>query len=205
MTTQIQDYQSWPGVTPPKRRQQAKWQSTSGTFDGTTTTKSDYVEMPLPTHFVRQQQKYVKSEDKMDGISTQSTDYKNWGVLSVPTRRKATQAPPQTSEDRYVYTLFSNLIITYSDFKSTSIASYVGHTLNRQLVKAPQTLTTDVKTKFEGSSVAKDAYKQWALPPRYQRHKAEYTPSPAAFDATTNYKVTFVPKTAGTLIRSHSI
>ncbi len=100
LTTQRDNYQPWPGVTPPKRRQQAKWQSTSGSFDGTTTNKSDYVAMALPPHFVRQQQPYIKSEDKMDGISTQSNDYKAWGVLSVPTRRKQTEAAKQTSEDR---------------------------------------------------------------------------------------------------------
>ncbi|KAJ3306673.1 hypothetical protein HDV03_004303 [Kappamyces sp. JEL0829] len=182
LTTQKDNYQAWPGVTPPKRRQQAKWQSTSGSFDGTTTTKSDYVQMTLPPHFVRQQQPYVKSEHKMDGISTQSTDYKPWAVNSVPSRRKAAEAPPRANEDR--------------DFKSTSIASYIGHSHHRELVKAPQNLTTDMKVKFEGASTAQDAYQQWALPPRYQRHRAEYKPSQAGFEATTTYKNTYLPKSA---------
>ena len=89
--------------------------------------------------------------------------------------------------------------VTISDFKSTSIASYVAHKLYRELVKAPPNLTTDVKVKFEGASTAKDAYQQWALPPRYQRHRAEYAPSQAGFDATTTYKNTYIPKTAGIL------
>ena len=73
--------------------------------------------------------------------------------------------------------------------------------MNRTLYKAPQTVTTDINVKFEGTSVAQDTYKQWKLPPRYQRHRAEYTPSSAGFDATTNYNSTYQPKTAGRIIK----
>ncbi|KAJ3258718.1 hypothetical protein HK103_003312 [Boothiomyces macroporosus] len=182
LTTQRDNYQPWPGVTPPKRRQQPKWQSTSGTFDGTTTTKSDYVEMELPAKYVRKQQPYVKSEDKMDSVSTQGADYKPWQVTSIPTRRKTIAAPPRGPEDR--------------DFRSTTDASYVAHQPTRELVKAPQNLTTDHNSKFEGSSTAKDAYQAWQIPPRYQRHRAKYTPSTAEFNGDTTYSNTYVPKTA---------
>ena len=100
-TTQRENYQQWPAVPPPKRRHPVKWQPAAGAFDGTTTTKSDYVEMDLPAPYVRPQRQYIKSEHKMDGESTQVSDYKKWDVTSVPTRRKSTQAAPASSEDRY--------------------------------------------------------------------------------------------------------
>ncbi|KAJ3272145.1 hypothetical protein HDV01_005910 [Terramyces sp. JEL0728] len=182
LTTQRDNYQPWPGVSPPKRRQQPKWQSTSGAFDGSTTTKRDYVEMVLPAKYVRKQQPYVKSDEKMDGISTQEADYKPWQVSSIPTRRKTIPAPARGAEDR--------------DFKSTTDASYVAHEPCRELVKAPQNLTTDNSSKFEGSSTAKDAFKAWQIPPRYQRHRAMYAPSTAEFNGDTTYSNTYVPKTA---------
>jgi hypothetical protein len=183
LTTQRENYQPWPGVTPPKRRQQPKWQSTAGTFDGITTTKSDYVQFALPPHFVRQQQPYVKSPEKMDGISTQKEDYQKWSITAVPSRRKTAQAPPRASEDR--------------DFLSTTNSSYVGHKMTRELVRPPPNLTTDQSVKFDGTSTAKSAYLAWQLPSRYQRPRAEYQPTPAAFDGTTEYKNTYTSKSAG--------
>nr|KAJ3421946.1 Calcium-binding component of the spindle pole body (SPB) half-bridge [Polyrhizophydium stewartii] len=176
-TTQRQDYQAWPGVTPPKRKEREHWVSTSGQFDGATTTKTDYVEFPLPPHYMRKQQPYVKSDVRFDGVSTQSDDFKKWEVTNIPTRRKPAAPPSISAEDR--------------DFKSTTAASYVGHQVKRELTR-----TTDVNGKFEAVSTTKEAYKIWELPPRYQRHKAEYSPSSAGFDGLTTYKDTFQPKTA---------
>ena len=100
VTTQRANYQPHPNVQPPKRRQQAKWQSTSGAFSGESTTKSDYVEFELPTHYVRQAPPYVKTEAKLEGVSTQAEDYKRWEVTQIPTRRKTTAAPSSSQEDR---------------------------------------------------------------------------------------------------------
>jgi hypothetical protein len=94
------NYQAHANVTVPKRRQQEKWQSTSGTFNGSTTTKSDYVQFALPPHYVRHVAPYTKSEAKMEGLSTQAEDYKKWDVTQVPTRRKTTQAAASSQEDR---------------------------------------------------------------------------------------------------------
>ena len=88
-------------MQPPKRRQQPKWQSTSGSFSGISTSKTDYVEMPLPPHYVRQVPPYVKTDAKLEGITTQNEDYKPWGVTSVPTRRKQVLAQGSAPEDRY--------------------------------------------------------------------------------------------------------
>ncbi|KAI8895635.1 hypothetical protein BC833DRAFT_644216 [Globomyces pollinis-pini] len=181
-TTQRENYQPWPNVTPPKRRQQAVYKPSQGTFESSTTSKRDFVEMPLPPHYIRPQQPYIKSSEKMDGVSTQVADYQRWEVTSVPTRRKTIPAPPLGNEDR--------------DFKSTSNASYIGHPQVRELVKAPQNVTTDRTAKFYGHSTAKDAFQAWEIPPRYQRHRAKYTPTDGEFSSTTTYSNTFIPKTA---------
>ncbi|KAJ8328748.1 hypothetical protein BDEG_25180 [Batrachochytrium dendrobatidis JEL423] len=182
MTTQRRDYQAWPGVAPPKRRELQPWVSTSGSFDGSTTTKTDYVGFPLPPHYVRRQQPYVKSDVKFEGLSTQTNDFQKWPVTNIPTRRKAAPSPVVSQEDR--------------DFQSTTASSYIEHQIKRELVRAPQTRTTDSNNKFETISTTKEAFQVWNLPPRYQRHKAEYHPSSAGFDGQTTYKDTFSPKTA---------
>ncbi|KAH6566194.1 hypothetical protein BASA50_003977 [Batrachochytrium salamandrivorans] len=188
MTTHQQDYRAWPGVTPPKRKENEPWVSTSGKFDGSTTTKSNYIEYALPPHYVRHQQPYVKSDTRFEGLSTQSEDFKSWAVTEIPTRRKPAAKPAITEENR--------------DFKSTSATSFVGHHVKRELVRAPQIRTTDSKGKFETISTAKEAYKVWEIPPRPQRHKVEYTPSSAGFDGTTTYNNTFHPKTVERYIHS---
>eukprot|EP00842_Homolaphlyctis_polyrhiza_P004609 jgi/Hompol1/5149/HPOL_001895-RA len=182
VTTQRQDYRPWPGIAPPKRKEREPWVSTSGTFDGATTTKTDYVGFPLPPHYVRHQQPYVKSDVRFEGMSTQTEDFKKWEVTNIPTRRKPAAPPTINQEDR--------------DFTSTTAASYIGHQVKRELVRAPQTRTTDGSGKFEAVSTTKEAYKVWELPPRYQRHKAEYHPSSAGFDGMTTYKDTFQVKSA---------
>lgn len=182
ITTQRQDYQPWPGVKPPKRKDREQWVSTSGSFDGATTTKTDYIEFALPPHYVRHQQPYVKSESRFEGVSTQTEDFKKWDISGVPSRRKVIAVPTNNPEDR--------------DFKSTTTASYIGHQVKRELVRAPQTRTTDGNGKFDAISTNKEAYQVWQLPPRYQRHKAEYVPSAASFDALTTYKDTYQKKSA---------
>ncbi|KAI8920575.1 hypothetical protein BC831DRAFT_478791 [Entophlyctis helioformis] len=181
-TTQRQDYKAWPNVTPPKHKEREPWVSTSGSFDGATTTKTDYISFPLPPHYVRRQQPYVKSDVKFDGVSTQVEDYKQWEVTNIPTRRKPAAPATVNAEDR--------------DFKSTTAASYVGHQVKRELVRAPQNRTTDGSGKFDAISTTKDAYKVWELPPRYQRHKAEYIPSASGFDGLSTYRDTYQPKRA---------
>lgn len=100
-TTQRHDFQQWPTSAPPKKyKDNQKWVSTSGSFDGATTTKTDYVTFPLPPHYVRPVQKYVKSEAKFEGLSTQADDYQRWEVTSIPVRRKKAVAPTIASEDR---------------------------------------------------------------------------------------------------------
>jgi hypothetical protein len=64
-------------------------------------------------------------------------------------------------------------------------------------VRAPQHRTTDSNAKLEGQSTSKEAYTAWQLPPRYQRHLAEYAANPNPLDGTSTYTDTFVPKTVG--------
>ncbi|KAI8910324.1 hypothetical protein EDD86DRAFT_275398 [Gorgonomyces haynaldii] len=182
MTTQRANFQPHLNVQPPKRRERPQWQSTSGTFNGASTTKTDYTQFPLPPHYVHPHPPYVKSEAKMEGVSTQNEDYKPWEIKNVPTRRKPAVPASISSEDR--------------DFKSTTNASYVYHQVHTERVRAPQTRTTDSSVKMEGVSTTKEAYKSWELPPHYKRHLPEYVPNPAPLDGTSTYKGTYVPKTA---------
>jgi hypothetical protein len=103
VTTQRANYQPHLNVQPPKRREQPKWKSTSGKFDGVTTSKTDFVEMNLPPRYVRPVAQYVKSAAKFEGLSTQTEDYKEWEVHGVPTRRKPTKPAATSAEDRYTY------------------------------------------------------------------------------------------------------
>jgi hypothetical protein len=94
------NYQPHPNVTAPKRRQQEKWKSTSGAFCGETTTKTDYVKVPLPPHYVRFIPPWTRNESKLEGTSTQSDDYKNPGIVQAPFRRTAIKASPPGPDDR---------------------------------------------------------------------------------------------------------
>ena len=99
-TTQRSDYQAWPGITPPKKKERIQWVSTSGKFNGTSITKADYVEFAVPHHYTHHQPPYVKSDAKFEGLSTQVEDYKSWNVSNVPTRRKTAIPPTITADDR---------------------------------------------------------------------------------------------------------
>lgn len=100
VTTMSANYKPHLNVKPPPRRQQEKWKGTSAAFCGETTTKSDYVQVPLPPHFVHFVPPYVKSEHKLEGQTTQALDYKNWGVTQVPKKFTAVKAAVSAPEDR---------------------------------------------------------------------------------------------------------
>jgi hypothetical protein len=100
MTTVRENYQPHLNVKPPARRQQPKWQGSSGTFSSVTTNKTDYVEFQIPTLFKRVQAPWVKSEAKLEGQSTQKDDYQKWTITNVTERKKPAPAAPPGKEDR---------------------------------------------------------------------------------------------------------
>lgn len=96
VTSNRNDYQSWPVVHNP-RHQQPKYQATTGTFMGTTTSQDSYSTKALPEHYVHHQAPYAKGTDKLDCSTTQGDSYQKWNVIAEPQRRN-TQAPKKGAQ-----------------------------------------------------------------------------------------------------------
>jgi hypothetical protein len=93
--------------------------STSGSFDGSTTTRSDYLSQPLPPKYHRKLQVYMKTNAPFMSLSTQKEAYQTWDLSKIPKKVKEERPYLPANDDR--------------DFQSTTQASYVGHESKRVL------------------------------------------------------------------------
>ncbi|KAJ3037935.1 hypothetical protein HDV00_001214 [Rhizophlyctis rosea] len=181
ITTQRHDYPAWPGVRPPTKKERPVWVSTSGAFEGATTTRESYKTPKVPPGTggrVRRNVEWVKPDTVFDASSTNKHDYRLW---PTPPRPKGRMAPPYTAgvDDR--------------DFKSTTGATYTQHDIPKT-VSAKRPVTVPAPTRFEGTTTTQEAFRKWDVAPPPRREKAAYTPSGDKFDGHTTYNNTYTPK-----------
>ena len=180
MTTTKSDYPAWPDVKAPHKRAQAKYVSTNGTFDGTTTNKTDFQNPGVQPRYVHPPATYVKNDSRFEGISSAKADYLNWGDYRKPPPKAKAQFV-SSSDDR--------------DFKTTATANYVSHNFQRTLVRPePHRIPRD--TKFDGTTTTSTDYQTWPVPPRPSPKKVEYTPTAGAIDSHSVYTESFESKVA---------
>ncbi|KAJ3013516.1 hypothetical protein HKX48_005718 [Thoreauomyces humboldtii] len=171
-------YQGGPRVRGTAHPQQMDWKT--GKFDGETSNRRDYQAFaPQPRSF-HKAAVYQKPTTVFHDETTNHSDYRAWKVAP-----HANAHPPL----KHVNT------VDERDFRSTAASAYLGNQLPKGEPMAPRQGYLPSTQKFEGSTTASDAYRQWELPEKNSKRQAAYVPNPTHFDDSTTYNSNYQPKT----------
>ncbi|KAI9011071.1 hypothetical protein BC832DRAFT_529525, partial [Gaertneriomyces semiglobifer] len=174
-TTQRHDYPAWAVRSAPARRAKSVYIPNDAKLESETTNRKDYRPFTVEPRQGRKIATYLKPNTHFEGDSTQHIDYKAWPLPPRTVREQAKYAP--NADDR--------------DWKSTTMAAYVGHELPRYGVRQPYVRSP---VKLDGTTTNRDSYKQWELPAKEAKKRATWHPSDAHFEDATTYSVNYVPK-----------
>jgi hypothetical protein len=174
---QKEDFRQWPIERPPQREKEIYKPATEDR-DFLTDTRTSFVPHPLQNNRVHHKAEYKPSPDKFNGISTHREDFKKWEIpkFYVHPPAKALIYP----EDR--------------DFGTTTSVAYVPHKAEKTKAFRPAHNAVD-SGKFDGTTVAKEAYQVWPIPEKIQRPKAKYI-SAGSFEGSSTYHDSYLAKSA---------
>ncbi|KAJ3022776.1 hypothetical protein HKX48_005252 [Thoreauomyces humboldtii] len=190
------------------------------TFDGATTSKSDYPAWDItPVQKKGPHANYVENSGKFDGQTTNKRDYQPFAlqprsfhkaaVYQKPTTRFNDETTNHTDYKAWKVAPHANAhppakhvnVVEDRDFRSTAAAAYAGEQLARGASMAPRRVYEVNPAPFEGTTTNADSFRHWALPAKEGKHKAAYVPNTSHFDDATTYRTNYQPKSVERSVR----